>query len=485
MVELPFNPKTELFLWGPIPGRFLFPSVFVEVNYKYFCQQYLGENWSETLFLFKNGQMVWINDFSELRESGRRVFWKFMFDKIKRARLYKKWQGVIKELTRLEKKIDELNLRKLSNTELLELWQKFHKIYLQFWVDSTAPELGNYGADQLLEEKLKNFVPMGELGSAMEILTAPVKPSFYQKEEIDLFKATDLKKHQQKYFWIKNSYAGATIASLKCFAERQSSLRAPKGRGNPGGQQNFAMTKRRKLEICKQYGLSNEVVSIANAISDCIAWQDERKGNIFKALHYQDLMAGEVARRFKCKKDDLLNAWFWEIDEILKGKNLKKKLNERKNGFGVDFFKSYKNLSVAEKNRFWKIYTEADINKDTKEFSGLVISRGQGKIRGKVRIVLDPRKKQKFDVGDILVAPMTSPEYIFVMRRAGAIITDTGGFTSHAAIVSRELGVSCIVGTKIATKVLKDGDVVEVNAQKGVVTVIARRPKADVAIQSD
>jgi len=71
--------------------------------------------------------------------------------------------------------------------------------------------------------------------------------------------------------------------------------------------------------------------------------------------------------------------------------------------------------------------------------------------------------------GDILVSHMTDPEIVVAMKKAGAIITDMGGITCHAAIVSRELGIPCVIGTKIATKVFKDGDEVEVDATKGVV----------------
>ena len=71
--------------------------------------------------------------------------------------------------------------------------------------------------------------------------------------------------------------------------------------------------------------------------------------------------------------------------------------------------------------------------------------------------------------GDILVAGMTSPEFIVVMRKARAVITDQGGMTAHAAIVSRELRIPCLVGTKIATQVLQDGDLVEVDADRGIV----------------
>lgn len=60
------------------------------------------------------------------------------------------------------------------------------------------------------------------------------------------------------------------------------------------------------------------------------------------------------------------------------------------------------------------------------------------------------------------------------MRKAGAIVTDEGGITCHAAIVSRELGKPCVIGTKIATKVLKDGDEVEVDAEQGIVRILRR-----------
>jgi pyruvate,water dikinase len=71
--------------------------------------------------------------------------------------------------------------------------------------------------------------------------------------------------------------------------------------------------------------------------------------------------------------------------------------------------------------------------------------------------------------GEILIASMTRPEFLPAMQKAAAFVTDEGGITSHAAIVSREMKKPCIIGTKIATKVFKDGDMVEVDANKGIV----------------
>ncbi len=86
---------------------------------------------------------------------------------------------------------------------------------------------------------------------------------------------------------------------------------------------------------------------------------------------------------------------------------------------------------------------------------------------GHVKIVGNPKEIGKVTSGDVLVAKMTSPDYVPAMKKAAAIITDEGGQTSHAAIVSRELGVPCVVGTKNATSLLKEGYVVTVDGARG------------------
>jgi len=79
---------------------------------------------------------------------------------------------------------------------------------------------------------------------------------------------------------------------------------------------------------------------------------------------------------------------------------------------------------------------------------------------------------KKIVKGDILVTEMTSPDMVPAMKKSAAIITDVGGLLCHAAIVSRELKKPCIIGTKNATKILKDGDLVEVDANQGIVRII-------------
>jgi pyruvate,water dikinase len=97
------------------------------------------------------------------------------------------------------------------------------------------------------------------------------------------------------------------------------------------------------------------------------------------------------------------------------------------------------------------------------------LAASHGRAAGAVRVLQSADQGDRLLPGEILVAPMTSPDWVPTMRRAGALVTDGGGVTCHAAIVSRELGVPCVVGARNATRVLRDGEVVTVDGAQGVV----------------
>jgi pyruvate, water dikinase len=98
---------------------------------------------------------------------------------------------------------------------------------------------------------------------------------------------------------------------------------------------------------------------------------------------------------------------------------------------------------------------------------GLSASPGMG--MGRVKIIRSSKEIKNMEKGDVLVTEMTTPDFVPGMKKAAAIVTDTGGMTSHAAIVSRELGVPCVVGTGNATAVLKDGMDVSVDGSHGII----------------
>ena len=97
------------------------------------------------------------------------------------------------------------------------------------------------------------------------------------------------------------------------------------------------------------------------------------------------------------------------------------------------------------------------------------LAASSGLASGPVRVLLAPKDGHLLEAGEVLVAPMTNPDWVPTIRRAAAVVTDGGGMTCHAAIVSRELGVPCVVGARIATTTLRDGEVITVDGAHGTV----------------
>lgn len=112
---------------------------------------------------------------------------------------------------------------------------------------------------------------------------------------------------------------------------------------------------------------------------------------------------------------------------------------------------------------------QKDYNKSltNKEITGLIANKGLAK--GPVRLILDLAKLDQCQKGDILVTTMTRPQYNSLIKNVAGIITDEGGLLCHASILAREFNIPCLVGTKNATKILKDSDMVEVDANNGVI----------------
>lgn len=101
------------------------------------------------------------------------------------------------------------------------------------------------------------------------------------------------------------------------------------------------------------------------------------------------------------------------------------------------------------------------------------IGGSRGVARGPVKLIYNMRELDKIRNGDVLVSQMTNPDMILVMKKCAAIVTDSGGLVCHAATIAREVGIPCVVGTGSATKLLKDGMIVEVDGTKGTVSIMS------------
>jgi len=244
-------------------------------------------------------------------------------------------------------------------------------------------------------------------------------------------------------------------------------------------QQNAvtAEAKENKKQADEYYNnLDDKLKNLFKFVQYAIDLRDTRKEFMFKAITVLSNSVREMYSRIGLDEEDVIHAFLPDFSNgAYRDADYKEKIAHRKNGFIIyadkgDYKTEYIDYDKT-KNELFKI-----MDKDataTTEIMGNVGNRGH--VTAKVNIVLSEKDFSKFKKGDILVTSMTRPEFVPLMKMASAVVTDEGGITCHAAIVSRELNLPCIIGTKNATRVLKDGDEVEVDAKRGIVTVIKKK----------
>lgn len=274
---------------------------------------------------------------------------------------------------------------------------------------------------------------------------------------------TVYKKFIEKYGWFQNSYLGAnniTKEWLQIFSNEALAEKMPQKIENKRVNKNYK--------------------NLVKTASEAISYQDDKKRLNLITISILSNWLTEISRKTKLSYDELL--WL-SVDEIL-DYNLNSKADIKKIKLKIKkYANAGKRYVIMTKKGYCDIPKEffekvVELNKPNEKEDENQIIRGQaacgGNKIGVIRIVLNPHKSIKFDKGDILVTSMTRPEFVPLMKMAGAIITNEGGITCHAAIISRELNIPCIVGTKIATEILKNGDKVEVDANKGIIKVLKR-----------
>jgi phosphohistidine swiveling domain-containing protein len=471
------NPKAELFKWGPIDGRPIYIDQFIEGFVRF--PKIINGSWPDTLGFFKNDRIVFVIEYPALRKSGEPLFRKYILNEKQLKKHYNQW---IKRVNKI-KKFEETVNKKIPENKLANLFIQWVNDVVEFWMEGFLPELSNYGEEPILKQKLleKHKESFTEL---FEALSAPENLSFFQKEELRFMRIKlikdkkeqlkKLKQHQKDYYWLENNYAFTKILDIGFFKKRLSGISRQQAKNKIKEIKDYIKNiKQKKKQVIKKYKVSREIANIARKLAYCVWWQDYRKQFIFIANHITTQFLKEIQKKKKIPFKELCYYRSKEIIELLKH-NKKINAGKRFKGFAVYYHKR-KGITYLEgkkANDLMRPYLEIKVKKGIKELRGLVVS--SGKAKGKVKILYTPKKLSKMKKGNILVAPMTSPDYITAMRKAAAVITDEGGMTCHAAIVSRELKIPCIVATKIATKVLKDNDLVEVDAEKGIVKVIKK-----------
>ena len=476
-------------------GNVLLSYMTLECIVKFF-PKYYPENYG-TLHSFIEDKNVWeaTYNWEGIHRVGTSLLEKLETEPEFVDHFLKTWKSKIPALKNYQKQLAMIDLKRCSEEELKTMFNKM--IYLlqdEYGFPMLCDAFGLH-SEEILIEKLKKIVPNDNIAPYLSTLISPVFESFTGREAKSLLKImacmdetqrkkilegdftldpeTDsmLDEHVKNYFWITNCYdRGVRVGRDHFFRQMQESF---KENIHPGEmlaeidkkiQRNIAA----KEKIMRELNFDQKLRNFIRWIDNISYVHDERKGIMMEAFFYIQEIVREVSRRRGIPMDHLNSCFHFEIFGKMPGdEEIRERLKSIYYRIGPDDFYY---CTGEEVEKFRKEILEEGTGEVGREFRGNAASPGVAV--GRVRMINTVSEIGRIQKGDVLVTGMTRPDYVIGMKKAVAIVTDEGGITCHAAIVSRELGIPCVIGTRIATKVLKDGMLVEVSGNHGRVKIL-------------
>lgn len=453
----------------------------------------------------KNDEGQWFLDIKGIDRVRRWIIRTLRISPQKIFQLYALWQKDWDVYLDLSRKLLSQKLTNLSNKKLYDLFEQFYTQYLlvgsiAYMCDSFMSTGKHDWLEELLKKELERAGIKEELQKTARILTSPVHLSFTLEAEYQLLALAEeisamyprlpslerlkndtpilykkLREFENCFYWIQNNYHNVTYLDADYFYEQIEKIgtEAKKSNKNISHLRKEKETELSEIKSKREHtiitlGLSSFVRNLLKTAVLFAKWKDVRKSGVYIGMHHFDHFLDEMARRTNYTKRQLTFCIFPEIKSILQNKgDLTKELAEReKKCFFAVTPRGYFIVGGGKAETYFKIF-ESQKTEQVIELQGVVASVGYA--RGRVRIIRKTDEMKDFKEGEILVTNQTTPEFVPIMKKAAAIITEQGGITSHAAIVSREMKKPCIIGTKIATKALLNGEIVEVDARNGII----------------
>ncbi|MBI4427301.1 MAG: hypothetical protein HY569_02365 [Candidatus Magasanikbacteria bacterium] len=330
-------------------------------------------------------------------------------------------------------------------------------------------ELSEYQKERLSHLKIvkkiidENLRPLFE-ETSQEIIekTGRFHPGLYHQ----------LEKHTQNFAWLTTGHhvqpmnIDRTILSIKNSLRDSAAL----------VELDNLLERNEKIisahnQLIKKYQFGAKDLKIIEFLRQINHYSETRKAGMSKAVLWSYPLFQEIAERLNTDIVSLRQLTVKQITASLRAGSINPKhqtiIKKR-----LEYY-----LCLLHQNKIYELngdeakkYFEqrfSSVNQDIKELKGVVAH--PGKAAGKARLILIEHQVEKLQEGEILISSMTDPQMLPAMKKAAAIVTDEGGTLCHAAIVARELKKPCLIATKIATKVFHDGDLIEVDADAGVV----------------
>lgn len=395
------------------------------------------------------------------------------------------WRKKVEILFSFIKNIFNEPVEKWSNEKLVSSLKKLDKLWLDVWIKGVLIEWTDPEGHFLLEREIKKSGVKLTVRET-ETLTSPEKMTYVQEEllsRLEIIKAAKIgldikdliRKHASNFFWHKNNWAHVEELTLEYFekqVKKDIKNYAKIGKECAAINKYLKEIKGKKEKIIKGKNIPTALQNIFYLFTALSDWRDERKKLSMAIIeHYLYQIIKRLARENNIPEELALKLTFKDITGWKISVEILDEIKERRKG-AVYYYKNKEKSCWLYGEKAQRIYKLLVDSLRKKELTGMIANKG--KIIGEVKLIENKSDFQKFKKGNILVATMTRPEYVPLMKIAGAIVTEEGGLTCHAAIVSRELKIPCVVGAQGILSAIKDGDLVEVDAEKGVIKIIKK-----------
>ena len=470
--------------WYKVLGRGMHPILMMDIlitGLSQYFKKIVGIDFNHQFYKrYDGGTYFYKPEWDHLKNLLRK---KAELDKNFYSWLVEKRMEVDNKGIEFSEKMRNTNFQKKSLPELKQIFRDFIKIDLDRMGPCYLPFVLDEIFEEIIKKELRTKIQEDKIDEYFVVLTTCPKETYSNKEKIKLLELAaeirnknlinnflnkeivdKIKQHSKDFIWLNQYFLTGkpytedeVISRLRKLVEKDTELEKIKSKSKRDENQFNSLVK--------ELNLSEDTVKIAKVSQEHSFARDHFIGASARIYFNFYPLFNEIAKRIGLTYEDFINL---KINEIFYFIDKRIELDELKKGSGI-----------LLNNGKIEVYTGKDIDKlrDEKEnIEGITEIKGQiankGYAKGRVKIFMGAYDKKEMQRGDILVSTMTTPNLSLFMEKAGAIVTEEGGLTCHAAIIAREMNKPCIIGTKIATSVFKDNDLVEVDAEKGIVRKI-------------
>lgn len=470
-------------------GNWFFNSFSTRGFVQYYPSAGGGDFISKFVGINQGNVCKYIYDIEEFNKAAEFAADKLLNDHKWRSSIYKKIDFYTEKYFAAGEKLRKMPFSDMSNKHIIKVLkeiiplQQNHHVY-SIIVNGPVIDARNHLSNKIHDE-LKQRIGQSNLEKYWSTLTLVTEMSTRQKKDYEIAllaeKAGKIPKKEidkkikglyERYCWLDYLYQGPPASFEQYKKELGAAVQHNTNLSLPG---QLDGTKKQQQELMSKLGFDDKARFLVELAQTVIRQKSYRKDVQYHGMYCYEPLFRELAKRNNTDWKTFASLFPWEIEHfILKNRSSISELEQRKEYSCFIVNKDRIEIKLGEEAReFSKTLNLDEQLLDLKEAKG--ICAYLGKTTGRVKIIHSPEEMDKLNHGDILVSQATSPDLLPAMEKAAAFVTNTGGLICHAAITSRELKVPCIVGTGNATQIFRDGDFVEVDAEKGIVRLLERR----------